>query len=136
MDPKFFRKYSDLVNEAETGDDDLFGGPTRTGRENRQSIAKARWLGQEHPQAANDLEALRRLQESAEPFLKQLAWFSKYYTGTGAYIPNDALSNIKNLIFKSLPEAIQNKYKFAPEYNGQDIDPNKSIPVKKLPESE
>ena len=94
----------------------------------------ASWTQQiaNHPQKANDLEVLHRLQQAAEPFLKELKQFSEYYEGVGSYASCDVLGNLKDFLYKVMPDTIESKYEFRMEWYGGQIDASQRIRFKKL----
>jgi len=126
-------KIKDFVTEAK--DDDMFAPSQRTVANLKDDPALNKRRAKQiktHPQQANDLEALRRLQEAAGPFLEQFAQFTKYYEGWGSGDVGGEAANLKNFLFKRMPKTIAGKYEYKPEYHAQGLDATKHIRIKPL----
>jgi len=92
-------------------DDDMFANTDRVQRTHRDLVRKQNLATlKNHPQRANDLEMLRRLQQAAEPFLEQFKLFNRYYEGWGSGDNESALANLKRRLFKDMPKTVEEKY--------------------------
>ena len=112
-------------------DDDMFANTDRVSSAHQALVRKQNLaILKQHPQQANDLEMLRRLQQAAEPFLEQFKLFNRYYEGWGSGDNESTLSNLKRRLFKDMPETIKGKYR-QDDWN-KSPDTKRTYRVKKL----
>ena len=111
--------------------DDMFANTDRVSSAHQALVRKQNLaILKQHPQQANDLEMLRRLQQAAEPFLEQFKLFNRYYEGWGSGDNESTLSNLKRRLFKDMPETIKGKYR-QDDWN-KSPDTKRTYRVKKL----